>query len=161
MRSHLAGGGIVLLFLVACGSQPTSSPVAANARCADGGAPHHAYVVVQHMLGAWMESCVGFTSSSIDGQTLMDRSGIEYRATRVGSSKVMCQLDREPAQVSPCAPQDMPYWALFVGSGAGWSSATGGFTDVTLHNGDALGWHYVNAADPTPAPPPMPHRLER
>ncbi|TMC51782.1 MAG: hypothetical protein E6J20_14695 [Chloroflexi bacterium] len=160
MRSHFAGGGIVLLLLAACGSQPSASPVAATIQCTNTGAPHHAYVVVQHMSGAWMERCVGFAASFIDGQTVMDQSGIEYQAEPVGSGKVVCQVDQEPAQFSQCFPQNRPYWALFIASRSSWSSAGGGYTDVTLHDGEALGWRYVNAADPKPLPPPMPRRLE-
>jgi len=160
MRSHFAGGGIVLFFLAACGSQPPASPLEAATQCTNASAPHHAYVVVQHMSGAWMERCVGFSTPSIDGQTVMDQSGIEYQAEPVGSGKVVCQVDQEPAQVSQCFPQHKPYWALFIASGSVWSSAGGGYTDVTLHDGEALGWRYVNASDPKPAPPPMPHRLE-
>jgi hypothetical protein len=114
-------------------------------------------MVVQHMSGAWFERCVGFATASIDGQTVMDQSAIEYQAEPVTSGKVVCQVDLEPKQYSQCFPQNQPYWALFVESGGRWSNASGGFTDVALKDGDALGWHYVNAADPAPAPPPLPH----
>ncbi len=89
----------------------------------------------------------------------MDRSGIEYQAEPVGSGKVVCQVDQEPAQFSQCFPQNKPYWALFVATGSGWSTATGGYTDVTLRDGQALGWRYVSAVDAHPAPPPMPRHF--
>jgi hypothetical protein len=156
MRGHVAGGGLVLFFLMACGSPTSGTRAASTVQCTDASAAHHAYVVVQHMSGAWLERCVGFAAASIDGQTLMDRSAIEYQSERVSSGKVVCQVDLEPKQYSQCFPQNQPYWALFVESGGRWSSATGGFTDVGLKDGDALGWHYVNVSDPTPAPPPLP-----
>src|SRR5690348_8645506 len=159
MRRQLAFCGTVLLLAAACGAPPSTSSVASTIQCSDAGAPHHAYVVVQHLLGAWMESCVGFTSPTVDGQTLMDRSGIEYQSQPVGSGKVVCQVDREPAHFDQCFPQGRPYWALFVGSRSGWSSASGGYTEVVLSDGEALGWHYVAADDAHPAPPPMPRRL--
>jgi hypothetical protein len=43
----------------------------------------------------------------------------------------------------------------FVEVGGVWSSAPRGYADVRLHDGDALGWHYVPASDPAPAPPPL------
>ncbi len=112
MRSQLVFCGTVVLLLAACGAPPSNTAGAATVQCADAGAPHHAYVVVQHLSGAWMERCVGFAASSIDGQTAMDRSGIEYQAEAVGSGKVVCQVDQEPAQFSQCFPQNKPYWAL-------------------------------------------------
>ncbi len=159
MRSQLVFCGTVVLLLAACGAPPSNTAGAATVQCADAGAPHHAYVVVQHLSGAWMERCVGFAASSIDGQTAMDRSGIEYQAEPVGSGKVVCQVDQEPAQFSQCFPQNKPYWALFIASGSGWSSANGGYTDVTLRDGQALGWRYVSAVDANPAPPPMPRHV--
>jgi hypothetical protein len=97
---------------------------------------------------------VGFSSAMIDGQTLMDQSGVQYQAHGLSSDKAVCQVDNEPVQVSQCFPPAQPYWALFVETGGKWAGAAGGFTEVTLHDGDALGWHYVSAADPSPAPPP-------
>ena len=159
MLSQIVRGGTVLLLLAGCGAPPSNSTGASTMQCVDAGAPHHAYVVVQHLSGAWMERCVGFTTASIAGQDVMDRSGIEYQSEPVGSGKVVCQVDREPAQFSQCFPQNRPYWALFVATHGGWSSATGGYTDVTLHDGEALGWRYVSAVDANPAPPPMPRHL--
>jgi len=161
LRSRFIGGGIGLVFLIGgCGAQ--ASPPAANssaAGCVDMKAPHHAYVVVQHMSGAWMEACVGFGGGFIDGQTIMDRSGIEYQAQPVSSGKVVCQVDSEPSQFSECFPQNRPYWALFIDSGGRWAAADGGYTDVRLRDGDALGWHYVRAGDPAPTAPPLPRKV--
>lgn len=91
----------------------------------------------------------------IDGQTLMDQSGVEYQAHSLSHGKAVCQVDSEPAEFSQCFPPQQPYWALFIESSGKWASATGGFTEAKLHDGDALGWHYVAAADPSPAPPPL------
>src|SRR6266849_6220562 len=156
MHSHLAGSGIVLLFLVAC-APPHSTSSTSTVQCTDATAAHHAYVVVQHLSGAWFARCVGFANATIDGQTVMDRSAIEYKAEPVASGKVVCQVDFEPKQYSQCFPQNQPYWAVFVESGAKWSNASGVFPDVSLRDGEALGWHYVSAADPAPAPPPLPN----
>jgi hypothetical protein len=153
MRGYFLGGGLSLLLLVGCGSQAT--PATNSTGCAAGTA-HHAYVVVQHLDGVSIQRCVGFSGAYIDGQSIMDQSGIEYQARSVSSGKVVCQVDLEPSQVSECFPQNGPYWALFIESGGRWSSAPAGYTDVQLHDGDSLGWHYVWASDPSPAPPPLP-----
>ena len=99
---------------------------------------------------------VSFAGSEIAGQAAMDASGIEYKAESVTSGKVVCQVDNEPATFTTCFPQNQPYWALFIASGGRWSSASGGISDVTLHDGEAIGWHYVASGDASPSPPPMP-----
>jgi len=146
--------GIVLVLLIAACSAPRATSAAQVVSCANSGAPHHAYVIVQHLSGASLQRCVGFDGATIDGQTLMDQSGVEYQAHPLSTGKAVCQVDNEPAQVSQCFPPQQPYWALFVESSGRWANATGGFTEAKLHDGDALGWHYVAAADPSPAPPP-------
>jgi hypothetical protein len=102
-----------------------------------------------------MERCIGFSGAYIDGQAIMDRSGIEYQAKAISSGKVVCQVDLEPSQFDECFPQKRPYWALFIESDGHWSSAPAGYADLQLHDRDALGWHYVQAADLAPAPPPL------
>ena len=160
MHRGLVSGGLGLLLLVGCGVQSTCSPPpSSKVSCADASAPHHAYVVVEHLSGSWIQACVGFAEVSIDGQKIMDGSGVEYQAQAVRSGKVMCQVDNEPTQYAECFPQNRPYWALFIESKGRWSSAPGGFADVHLGDRDALGWHYVQASDPAPSPPPMPREL--
>ena len=142
--------------IAACGA-PAATSTSTNrgtSACADAGAPHRAYVVVQHQSGATMQSCVGFGGVFIDGQTLMDRSGIQYEAHALSSVKVICQVDFEPRQFTQCFAANQPYWALFIESGGKWSSAPGGFAEMQLHDQEAIGWHYVGALDPLPAPPP-------
>lgn len=153
MRKQLIWASATLaLVTAACGG---SSPTNPTSSCANAGAPHHAYVVVQHLSGASVQKCVGFAEDTIDGQTLMDKSGIEYQAQTFSFGKAVCQVDNEPAQYSACFPQNEPYWALFIETGGAWASATNGYTDAKLHDKEALGWHYVKAADPSPAPPPL------
>jgi hypothetical protein len=153
VRKHLMWASATLaLVTAACGG---SSPTNPTSSCANAGAPHHAYVVVQHLSGASVQKCVGFAEDTIDGPALMDKSGIEYQAQTFSFGKAVCQVDNEPAQYSACFPQNQPYWALFIETGGAWVSATKGYTDVKLHDKEALGWHYVQAADPSPAPPPL------
>jgi hypothetical protein len=138
MRNHLLSGGLGLLLAAACGAPLATSNTGSSSAC----------------VGATIQNCVGFSADFIDGQTLMDRSGIQYQANTISSGKVVCQVDFEPKKLSQCFPANEPYWALFVESGGRWTSAPGGFSDVQLHDNDTLGWHYVAALDPQPAPPP-------
>jgi hypothetical protein len=155
VRNQFFAGIVVVLAVAACSSPRATSSAAQVTSCANAGAPHHAYVVVQHLSGASLQRCVGFSSAIIDGQTLMDQSGVQYQAHPLSTGKAVCQVDNEPDQVSQCFPPEQPYWALFVETGGKWAGAAAGFTELTLRDGDALGWHYVPAADPAPAPPPL------
>ncbi|HVH63237.1 MAG TPA: hypothetical protein VNA65_06515 [Candidatus Dormibacteraeota bacterium] len=155
VRSAVGLIGMLLLF-AACSQQCGSQTSRTTAGCSPSGAAHRAYVVVEHGSGLSITRCIGFSGDFIDGESAMHQSGIEYRATAVSSGKAMCQVDSEPAQLDQCFPQNEPYWALFVASSGHWKSAPGGYTQVKLHDGDAMGWHYVAATDPSPAPPPLP-----
>ena len=155
MRSHLVMGLFAPMVLLAACAPPAPSSVTSTSPCMGSGGSHHAYVVVEHLSGRSLQDCVAFSGDVIDGQTLMDRSGVEYQAKSLSSGKVVCQVDNEPKAFSQCFPQNQPYWALFVESNGAWSSAPGGYANVRLHNGEALGWHYVPAYAPAPAPPPL------
>ena len=156
MRKHLLWASATLaLVIAACGgSTPTSQATPTNS-CANAGAAHHAYVVVQHLSGATVQKCVGFAGDTINGQALMDQSGVEYQAQTFSFGKAVCQVDNEPTSYPKCFPDKQPYWSLFVETGGAWASAANGYTTVNLHDKEALGWHYVQATDPSPAPPPL------
>jgi hypothetical protein len=144
------------LVLAACGTLPATSAASPANPCVNAGAAHRAYVVVQHLAGGSGQKCVGFAGDTIDGQTLMDKSGFEYQAQTFSFGKAVCQIDNEPKQYSECFPKNQPYWALFVETGGAWATAQTGYTDITLHDKEAIGWHYVPATDASPAPPPTP-----
>ena len=153
MRKHLMWASATLaLVIAACGG---SSPANPTSSCVNAGAAHHAYVVVQHLSGTSLQKCVGFAEDTIDGQALMDKSGIEYQAQTFSFGKGACQIDNEPAQFSTCFPVNQGYWALFVESNGAWAIATGAFDKTGLHDREALGWHYVPTSDSSPAPPPL------
>jgi len=156
VRNRLIWASAILaLVLAACGtSSPTSSASPTNS-CVNAGAAHHAYLVVEHLSGTSLQRCVGFEGDSIDGQTLMDKSGIEYQTQTFSFGKGVCQVDNEPKVYSECFPKNQPYWALFVETNSAWVTAQTGYTGVSLHDKDALGWHYVQASDQNPAAPPL------
>ena len=137
-----------------CGSTQPASSSSQTTSCVNAGAPHHAYVVVQHASGHEFQKCVGFTGDSIDGQTLMDKSGIEYQTQTFSFGKAVCQVDKEPAQYASCFAKSGPNWSLYVDTGGAWAQAQTGYTQVTLHDKDALGWEYT--ADQSAPPPPLP-----
>jgi len=112
-------------------------------------------VVVQHTVASHeLQKCVGFTGDTIDGQTLMDQSGIEYQTQTFSFGKAVCQVDNEPAQFSKCFADTGANWTLFVETGGKWVTAQTGYAQVTLHDKEAIGWKYT--ADASPAPPPLP-----
>jgi hypothetical protein len=155
-RLILASATLALV-IAACGSSSPATSVASPASsCVNAAAAHHAYVVAQHLSGASLQRCVGFDGDTIDGQTLMDKSGIEYQVQTFSFGKAVCQIDNEPAQFTVCLPQNQPYWALFVYAGGAWAGAQTGYTAITLHDKEAIGWHYVPSTDASPAPPPLP-----
>ena len=159
MRSHLTWTSATLALAIigaitACGGSPSAATASPASTCINASAPRHAYVVVEHLSGATVQACVGFSTVAIDGQTLMDKSGIKYQFQKFSFGSAVCQIDNEPTQYSQCFPQNQPYWALFIESGGQWSSAPNGYTQEVLHDKEALGWHYVQATDPSPAPPP-------
>jgi hypothetical protein len=159
VRKHISAASAILalaLGAAACGS--SSAPSASGTptpACVNASAPHHAYVVVEHLSGKSVQKCVGFAGDTLGGQALMDQSGISFQTQTFSFGKAACAVDNEPATFTQCLPANAPYWALFVETGGTWATAQTGYTDVTLHDKDALGWHYVPASDATPAPPPL------
>ena len=165
MRKHLlpasATLAIAIAVLPACGATPTGSATSPSAAaCVDAAAPHHAYVVVHHLDARHeLQRCVGFSGDTIDGQTLMEKAGIEFETQTFSFGKAMCQVDDEPAQFSKCFADSGPNWSLMVDTGGKWTLAETAYTAVTLHDGDALGWIYT--ADPSPSPPALPTPVAR
>jgi len=156
VRKHLLWASATLaLVIAACGGSSPTSQASPTSSCVNGAAAHHAYVVVQHLSGATLQKCVGFSGDTINGQALMDQSGLEYNAQTFSFGKAVCQVDNEPTSYPKCFPDNKPYWALFVETGGAWASAASGYTTVNLHDKEALGWHYVQSTDPSPAPPPL------
>ena len=177
MRKHPIAASATLALLIvavaACGGSPATGASSPANTCVDAAAPHHAYIVVQHLSTstAPLQKCVGFSGDTIDAQTLMDRSGVEYQAQTFSFGKAVCQVDGEPSQYSKCFADNGPNWTLFLAIGATgatgatggtgatrtWALAQTGYTQVTLHDKDALGWVYTASA--SPAPPPLPKEL--
>ena len=156
MRKHLMWASASLAIVIsACGSTSPTATATPSPTCVNASAPHHAYVVVQHLTGASLQGCVGFTGDTIDGKSLMDQSGIPYQTQTFSFGLGVCAVDNEPAQFSECFPKDKPYWSLFIESAGAWTPAQVGFDQEKLKNADALGWRYVPSTDQSPSPPPL------
>jgi hypothetical protein len=153
----LAGILFLSVWLSACGGSTPSGSASPAASCANAGAPHRAYLVVQHLSGAVVDRCVGFSTDQIAGDQLMKQSGIVYSTQHFSFGDAVCAIDREPASFDSCLPQNAPYWALWTDTAGGaWQQAQAGFADLKLGAGDALGWRYTPATEASPAPPPAP-----
>lgn len=160
MRKHImrTSAALVLALSVAygCGgsSPTTSAGTGTSVSCVNQAATHRAYVVVVHASQSVVQKCVGFAGETIDAQTLMDQSKVEYQTQTFSFGKAVCQVDNEPVQFSKCFADSGPNWTLFVETNGQWTEAQTGYTEVTLHDKDALGWVYT--AQASPPPPPMP-----
>ncbi|TME40825.1 MAG: hypothetical protein E6I61_08125 [Chloroflexi bacterium] len=160
MRKHLIWASATLALtlgaVTACGGSPAASTSTPTNGCVNASASHRAYVVVQHSVASHeFQKCVGFTGDTIDGQTLMDQSGIEYQTQTFSFGKAVCQVDNEPAQFTKCFADTGANWSLFVETDGKWVAAQTGYAQVTLHDKEAIGWKYT--ADASPAPPPLPN----
>lgn len=130
-----------------------STRPAATGRCAGAGESQRAAVVVQPAAGQVVERCVSFRGTSIGAASALAKSGIEEGVQRYSFGLAVCQLDGVPAHYSSCLPSGRPYWALFVSrQGRPWTSASAGLSDVTLSDGDAVGFRY-DPPQGTPSPP--------
>ena len=156
MNSRLIGASAILAAVIAsCSGSSTTSTASPASTCLNASAAHRAYVVVEHLSGTSLQKCVGFNRDGVDGQTLMDQSRIEYQTQTFSFGKAVCQVDNEPKQFSECLPKNQPYWSLWVETGGRWAMAQVGYTQIQLHDREALGWHYVAATDQSPSPLPL------
>ncbi|HET6310622.1 MAG TPA: hypothetical protein VFH00_06420 [Candidatus Nitrosotalea sp.] len=148
---------IALAAMLACGSSPSTSTTSPTSTCVNASAPHRAYVIVQHSSGTTVQKCVGFAGATIDGQSLMDQSGVTFQTQTFSFGKAICSIDNEPAQYEKCFATSGPNWSMFIETNGSWTVAQTGYADpqVILHDKDALGWRYI-AYEPSPSPPPLP-----
>jgi hypothetical protein len=159
-RNLLTTTAVALLLAAACGggaagSPPTPSAAAAVNTCAKAHQSKHlAYLVVQHLSGQTIERCAGFDGDAIEAGAVMNGTGIQYQV--VGT--MVCQIDREPQQVSACSP-DQAHWSLWVYMAGAWTAPIAGYGQIQLHDREALGWRYVVSPDPSPSPPTAPRPL--
>jgi hypothetical protein len=161
VRKHFTWASATLAIAIgavtACGGSPTTSSASPASNCVNASAPHHAYVIVQHGSGTTLQKCVGFTGDTIDGKSLMDKSGIDYQTQTTSFGPAVCAIDSEPKTYDKCFNSNGPNWSLFIDASGSWTIAQVGFADpkVLLHDKDALGWRYI-PYDEHASPPPLP-----
>lgn len=145
-----------VLLLFACGSGSGQGPqTAAPASCSGVTAPHHAEVVVTHAAGRTVQRCVGFSTATVTGATLMQKSGIQFATQTFSYGKAACQIDHQPAHFTTCLPKSGDYWALYVWNPGThrWAAAQSGYATTKVKPGSALGWRYESeTASPAPLP---------
>jgi hypothetical protein len=156
VRKHLIWASASLAVVIAaCSSSSPAAIASPSPTCVNASAPLHAYVVVQHLSGASVQRCVGFTGDTIDGKALMDQSGIPYQTQTFSFGLGVCAVDHEPAQFNECFPTGQPTWWLWFETSGAWNTAQVGFDQIHLHDKEAIGWRYVPASDASPSPPPL------
>jgi hypothetical protein len=140
MRRHLLASAILATLLSLPLSLATATVAAPT--CAGAG-PNHSTLVVTHADGSTVTRCVAFTADSINGQQLLDTSGIKWSGQSFSFGEAVCAIDGEPAAYTECLGKDN-YWAAFTaGSDGTWQLAMVGISDITLHDGEAEGFRYV------------------
>jgi hypothetical protein len=161
-RSLSLIAGLVLLVAGGCGSggaasaspPATAAGTAVNTCARAHQSKHVAYLVVQHLSGQTIQRCAGFDGDTIDGAAVMQATAIQFQA----GSNAVCQIDREPQQLSECSP-DQAHWSLWLYTGGAWTAQAGAYGQLQLHDRDALGWRYVLSSVPPPSPPPAPRPM--
>ena len=146
--------------LSACSSTSNASSAgySASASCSGVSGTHHARVVVEESRSHVVSRCVGFSSATIGAVSLLDASHLELGTQEYSFGLAICQIDNVPAHYTQCLPSGAKYWALFVSlGGKAWTSPSTGVSDITLHDGDSLGFRY-DSPNGKPAPPPTPSR---
>jgi hypothetical protein len=166
LRTRSARAALVVLATIglaavasACSSSSSpSSAASASASCSGVAGAHHARVVVEVSPSKVLSRCVGFSSASIGAVPLLDASHFELGTQQFSFGLAICQIDNVPAHYSQCLPSGADYWALFVSQGgSAWTNPSVGVSDITLHDGDSLGFRY-DSPNGNPAPPPTPSR---
>ncbi len=147
----LAAAALVLM-AGGCGQAPAANSGSNSAGC--GGSRHSVEVVVGLNGGRSVSRCVGFSAKTINAETALRRSGIEFSSEHFSFGDEVCQLDHEPRAYTSCTGTD--YWALFVWRDGHWRSASVGISDLSLSPGEALGWRYdpTKGLDPGPTQTP-------
>ena len=161
-RSLLVIAALALLLPVGCESGGTASPSPSSSSaataintCAKAHLSRHvAYLVVQHLSGQTIERCAGFDGDTISGDMVMKATSIQFQA----EGDTVCQIDHEPQQAGGCSAEQA-HWALWLYVAGAWSAPTGGYSQLQLHDHDAVGWRYVVSSVPSPSPPIAPQPL--
>jgi hypothetical protein len=142
--------------------------------CAKAASSHRVGLLVEHGDGRAVRRCVGFDTPTATALDVLQASGLEVGISSYGGGlgAAVCQIDNEPATYPPgCFTSTGLYWVLFVShAGGAWANSNLGASNLTITNGDDIGFRYDSqtGADPPPpspagtcpvvTPPPAPTR---
>jgi hypothetical protein len=110
-------------------------------------------LIIQHENGEWQSYCLTFTGDEINGEELLDLSGIPYLSDAgnpMGS--IICMIEREgcdfPAEKCLCQcsnQRQCSYWAYFVlHENEVWIYSPFGASLRKVHDGDVDAWVWLN-----------------
>lgn len=146
--------------LVAIGTGAASSVAGqgpAASLCAQAAALHRVGLVVEHANGQVIRRCVGFNSATATALGVLQSSGLEVGISSYGGGlgAAICQIDNEPATYPPgCFTASGSYWVLFVSrAGGAWVTSAVGASNVSVTNGDDVGFRYDSQSGADPPPP--------
>ena len=114
-----------------------------------------AAIVVQHADGSLITSCVSFDGDEIDGEDLLNQSGINYMADFGNSmGSILCSIEGKgcdfPNEKCFCQcsqPGSCAYWSYFIkDESGGWIYAPIGARLRKVHDGDVDAWIWVEGA---------------
>lgn len=163
------------LLLAGIGAASTAVRVGPAAPlCAQAASSHRVGLVVEHGDGLVVRRCVGFDTLTATALDVLQASGLEVGISTYGGGlgAAVCQIDYEPSTYPPgCFTSSGLYWVLFVShAGGAWVTSDLGASNVSVTNGDDIGFRYDSqtGADPPPpspagtcpvvTPPPVPAR---
>lgn len=142
--------------------------------CAQAASSNRVGLVVEHGDGQVLRRCVGFDTPTATALDVLQASELEVGISSYGGGlgAAICQIDKEPASYPPgCFTSSGLYWVLFVSHAGGpWVNSDLGASNLTVINGDDVGFRYNSqtGADPPPpsaagtcplvTPPPTPTR---
>lgn len=118
-------------------------------------AEHHAGVVVQYADGSVQTYCVPFTGDSIDGLSLLLKTGLDVQYEAYGMGGLVCKIGHDgcdyPGQ--PCVCQSYGpggvYWSYHHLKNGKWQSSPTGASSYQVHDGDVDGWAWTDGKPPT------------
>jgi hypothetical protein len=129
----------------------------ANPLCAQAAYSHRVGLVVEHGDGQVVRRCVGFDTPTATALDVLQASGLEVGISSYGGGlgAAVCQIDHEPATYPPgCFTSTGLYWVLFVShAGGAWVNSDLGASNLTVTNGDDIGFRYDSQAGADPPPP--------
>lgn len=121
----------------------------------ESGVEGRAAILVQHSDGETTTACVSFEGEEIDGEELLNQSGVPYVAD-LGNSmgSILCSIEGDgcnfPSEKCFCQcsdPGSCAYWSYFVkGENGDWVYAPVGARMREVHDGDFDAWVWVEGA---------------